>query len=550
MSRKTWGVLAIVLCVLCVVGSLCAVAGYAGYRYILSRNGQSSSGNGSTTLATGAAAGTLRLGGGQPPTYDPAMIQDSTSAGYAVHLFSGLVTLNSRLEIVPDLASRWEISEDGRKYTFHLLPDATFADGKAITARDFVYSIERACSPELDSPVAASYLDDIVGAKDVMAGRAEHIKGLQVLDDHTLQIEIDAPKAYFLAKLTYSTAFVVDEQQVKAQGDNWLRKPNGSGPFVLESQSAESIVLTRNERYYGKHPALQRVEFLLNGGSPMTMYENNEIDIVDVSTADIERILDPDNPLYAEHHVAPELSVQYLALNINKPPFDDLAVRQALACAIDKRKVAELVLKSMATPAKGILPPSLPDYDPTFEGLAYDPVRARQLLASSRYAAPGAMPKIVLTTSGVSGYLPPVERAILSMIQQNLGIEITVEQVEWGFFLRDMNMQRYAFYSSGWIGDYPDAQDFLDILFHSDSPQNHTGYRNAQVDKLLEQARVERDVANRTTLYRQIERIIINDAAWIPLTHGVAYTLVKPYVKGFETSAAIYPWLKDIVVEK
>jgi oligopeptide transport system substrate-binding protein len=550
MSRKTWVVLVIVLCALCVIGSLCAVAGYFGYRYIQSRGDLSSGGNGGTALTTGAVAGTLRLGGGQPPTLDPAMIQDSTSAEYAVHLFSGLVSLNSRLEIVPDLASRWDISEDGRTYTFHLLPDATFADGKAITAQDFVYSIERACSPKLESPVAASYLDDIVGATDMMAGRAEHIKGLQVLDDHTLQIEIDAPKAFFLAKLTYSTAFVVDKQQIEAQGDSWLRKPNGSGPFVLESQSADRIVLTRNEHFYGKRPALQRVEFLLNGGSPMTMYENNEIDIVDVSTADIERVLDPANPLYAEHHVASELSVQYLALNVNMPPFDDLAVRQAFACAIDKRKIAELVLKSMATPAKGIMPPSLPDYDATFEGLPYDPARARQLLASSRYAAPGAMPKIVLTTSGVSGYLSPIERAILSMLQQNLGIEVTVEQVDWGFFLRDMNAQRYAFYSSGWIGDYPDAQDFLDILFHSASPQNHTGYHNAQVDTLLEQARVERDATKRTTLYRQAERTIISDAAWIPLTHGVTYTLVKPYVKGFETSAAIFPWLKDIVVEK
>jgi len=340
----------------------------------------------------------------------------------------------------------------------------------------------------------------------------------------------------------------VDKTHVESQGDNWLRKPNGSGPFVLESLSRERIVLVRNEHYYGKRPILARVEYILSGGLPITMYENDQLDIVEVSPAEIERVSDPGNPLYAEHRVEPQLSVQYLGLNVDAPPFDDPAVRQAFAQAIDKNKLADLVLKNTALPAVGILPPGMPDYDQNLVGLPYDPVRARQLLASSKYAP--TMPQVVLAVSGTSGHMDSVTRAILSMIESNLGITVTVEQVEWSYFLRDMNERRYQIYSAGWIGDYPDSQNFLDVLFHSQSSQNHMGYHNREADQLLEQARVEQDPAKRTTLYRQAERIIVNEAPWIPLTYGIQYTLVKPYVKGFRASAAIYPWLRDIYFEK
>ncbi len=550
MSKRTWIILILALLCLCVLGVTCATTGYLVYSRTLSVSSRGKGAVVPTEPAEKAGGGVLRLFGGIPPTLDPAMVQDSTSAIYVVHLFSGLVSLDSKLEIVPDLATRWDISEDGRTYTFYLRPGATFQDGRRITAADFIYSIERACDPQLGSPVAEAYLGDIVGVSEYIQGRAEHIRGLSAPAEDVLKIEIDAPKAYFLAKLTYSTAFVVDQTQIESRGSSWLSKPNGSGPFVLSSMNREKIVLVRNERYYGKRPSLERVEFILRGGLPITMYENDELDIVEVAPSEMDRVLDPENPLSAEHRQVSELSVQYLGLNVNLPPFDDLAVRQAFAHAIDKRKLADLVLKGTATAAKGILPPAMPDYDETFEGLPYDPERARQLLASSRYAAEGAMPKVVLSVSGTSGQMSPFTEAILDMIEKNLGIAMTVEEVEWGDFLRDLNEGRYQLFSSGWIADYPDSQNFLDVLFHSASPQNHTGYRNEQVDRLLERARVENDPAKRRELYRQAERIIVNEVAWIPLTNAINHFLVKPYVKGFEPGAAIYPWLKDVYLER
>ena len=492
--------------------------------------------------------GTLRVAGSLPPTLDPAMVQDSTSSLYVVHLFSGLVVLDRNLEVTPDIAQSWELSADGTTYTFHLDPEATFQDGRAITAEDFVYSLERALAPETGSPVAPSYLGDIIGAEAYAAGEVDQLEGVRIIDDETLEIRIDAPKAYFLAKLTYPSALLVDREQIEREGDQWISQPNGSGPFALESISPDEIVLVRNERYYGRKPAVARVEFTLSGGVPITMYENGLLDLVDVGPSDIDRVLDPANPLFAETQVSPELSVSYLAFNVQQPPFDDPAVRQAFAHAIDKAKIADLVLRGTAVAANTILPPGMPGYDATQAGQEYDPELARTLLAASRYAKSGAMPEVVLAVSGTSGYLDSISEAVIAMIQENLGIAITVEQVEWSDFLQDMNRQAYGMYSSGWIADYPDPQNFLDLLFHSASSQNHSGYANAAVDALLEQARVESDESARMALYRQAEALILADAPWIPLTHGVTYTLVQPYVEGFSSGASLYPWIRDVTL--
>ncbi len=558
MTRKTWLIILFALLVLCVLATTCGLGAYLASEYLRATPDVTPQASGSAAprpttrpAEEGASpSGTLRLSGGTPPTLDPALVQDSTSAEYVVHLFSGLVTLDQDLEVVPDLAARWDLSEDGRTYTFHLRPDATFQDGRALTAEDVAYSIERACSPETGSPVAGSYLDDIVGATARTRGEAEFVTGVVVVDDHTLRITVDAPKAYFLAKLTYPVAFVVDRQQIEADGAGWVRQPNGSGPFVLASMSRELIALEANERYYGVAPSVRRVEYVLSGGQPLAMYENDELDIAQVSPAEIERVTDPENPLSRELVTGSEPSVQYLGFNVAMPPFDDRAVRQAFAHAIDRAKIADLVLRGTATEAKGILPPAMPDFDPTLEGLAYDPERARALLASSRYGAEGAMPPIVLTVSGTSGYLSSIDRAILSMLEENLGIEATVEQVEWGYFLRDLNERRYPFFSAGWIGDYPDSQNFLDLLFHSGSSQNHTGYSNPEVDGLLEQARVETDPERRTALYREAERLIVADAPWVPLTHGAVNVLVKPHVRGYRATGAISPWLHHVALER
>jgi oligopeptide transport system substrate-binding protein len=497
---------------------------------------------------------TLNLTGGAPPTLDPALTQDATSATYIVEIFSGLVTLNQDLEVVPDIAESWELSADDTTYTFHLRHDAKFHDGKPVTAQDFKYSIERACDPATGSVVADAYLGDIVGAQAKLRGEADEVSGVVVVDDHTLEITIDSPKAYFLSKLTYPTAFVVDQENVEGPAQPWTDTPNGTGPFRLaEYQSDFRIVLERNEAYYGTpKPALKQVNFMLAAGSPMTMYETGELDAVSVYPADIERVSDPSNPLSKELSTTPVLSLFYIGFNVQKPPFDDQKVRQAFNYAIDKDKYVEVVLKKMQAQAKGILPPGMPGYNENLKGYPYDPEKARQLIAESRYGDASKLPQITLNISGGGGTADKQVQAIVDMYKQNLGVDIAVQQTDWATYLWDLRAHHYQMFglTAGWIADYPDPQDFLDILFHSESRNNDTEYSNPEVDSLLEEARGEQDFEKRMELYQQAEQIIMDDAPIVPLTHDVDYWLTKPYVEGMIYPPVIIPKLKYVSINK
>ncbi len=497
--------------------------------------------------------GVLNLPASEPPTLDPALAQDATSSGYIVEIFSGLVTLNPDLEVVPDIAESWEMSEDRTIYTFHLRKDVKFHDGKPVTAQDFKYSIERACDPATGSVVADTYLGDIIGAKEKLRGLTDEVAGVQVIDDHTLEITVDAPKAYFLAKLTYPTAFVVDRENVEGSHQPWTDHPNGTGPFRLkEYRLGERIVLERNQHYYGEpKPALEEVHFFLAGGSAMIMYENEELDVTPVGLADIERVLDPANPLNEElTTVVPTLSIYYIGFNVNRPPFDDVKVRQAFNYALDKEKIINVVMKKMWVTAEGILPPGMPGYNPELEGHPYDLEKAHRLIAESKYEDVSNFPEIVLSVPGAGGAPFRAVTAVVEMYRENLGVEITIEQMEWATYLDDLKAHRFQMFgiAAGWIADYPDPQDFLGILFHCQSRDNNTEYCNPEVDRLLEEAQVEQDHDKRMGIYQQVETMILEDAPWVPIAHDAEYWLTKPYVKGMIYPPTIIPKLKYVSI--
>lgn len=504
---------------------------------------------------TARPGATLNLPGAEPPTLDPALTQDATSAGYIVEIFSGLVTLDRDLEVVPDIAESWALSDDDTTYTFHLRHDVKFHDGKPVTAQDFRYSIERACDPATGSIVADTYLGDIVGCQAKLRGRADEVSGVVVVDDYTLDITIDSPKAYFLSKLTYPTAFVVDQENVEGSVQPWTDRPNGTGPFRLaEYELGLRIVLEWNEAYYGSpKPALEQVNFLLAGGSAMTMYETGELDAVPVGLTDIERVLDSSNPLNKELSVTlPTLSIFYIGFDIQEPPFDDQKVRQAFNYAIDKDKYVDVVSKKTQVKAVGILPPGMPGYNEDLQGYPYDPEKARQLIAESRYGDVSKLPEITINVPGGGGAADRQVSAIVEMYKQNLGVDVAIEQTDWATYLQDLRAHRYQMFglTAGWIGDYPDPQDFLDILFHSGSRNNDMEYSNPEVDRLLEEARVEQDFEQRMELYQQAEKTILEDAPIVPLTHDAEYWLTKPYVKGMIYPPVIIPKLKYVSISK
>ena len=504
--------------------------------------------------STSSTGGTFRRLWADPPTLDPHLTGDTTSAGLVVEIFSGLVAFDTDLNLVPDIAESWDISPDGMVYTFRLRQNAKFHDGSPVTAHDFKWSFERAVRPETESPLADTYLGDIVGVKDVLDGKSDEIKGIKVIDDYTLQIAIDAPKAYFLAKLTYPTSYVLDQKNVEEGGRSWTDNPNGTGPFKLaEYKIGERIILERSEYYYRGVAKLDRVINNLAGGFSMAMYENDEIDFTGVGLFDLDRILDPNEPLNRDLITAPPgFNVWYIGFNTSTPPFDDVKFRQALNYAVDKELIARELYSDLLVPAYGILPPGFPGYNPNLVGLRFDPEKARQLLAESKYADSESRPRIIVTHPGTGG-APPLDLEVtIQMWKDVLGVDVEVQNVEWATYLQDLNRQRLQVFAGiGWEADYPDPQDFLDVLLHSESTLNHGAYSNKKADAILEEARVEQDPVKRVKLYQQAEQLIVQDAPWLPLWFGgERYALVKPYLKGYKLTPMIVPKLKDVYIEK
>jgi oligopeptide transport system substrate-binding protein len=494
--------------------------------------------------------GTLNLYNIDPYTLDPAVSSEMTSHEYVVQIFSGLVCLGDNLEPVPDIAQSWQVSNGGKTYTFYLRQDVKFQDGWQVKAEDFKYSWERACAPETGSQTAATYLGDIVGVNEVLSGQTEEISGVRVVDDYTLEVTIDAPKSYFLSKLTYPTTFVVDRANVESGGEEWWRSPNGTGPFKLKQwDEGTQLVLERNELYYGDLAKVNSVVFHLWSGTPMNMYETGEIDVTAVSIYYIEKATDETGPFYSDLEVVPELSFYYIGFNTTQPPFDDVNIRRAFSLAIDKDKLVSLVFKGMVQRADGILPPGMPGYNEGLSGLGFDVAEAKELIAQSSYGDVSQLPPITITTIGWGGLISSDLEAIIQQWRENLGVEVTVRQLEPERFYYYLKEEKDEMFYTGWMADYPHPQDFLDVLFHTGADSNYGEYSNPEVDTILDEAGVEQDSELSLTLYQQAEQKLVDDAACLPLWFGQNYILVKPYIEGYKLNPSGFAVLNEVSVE-
>lgn len=494
------------------------------------------------------ASAVLNLYGIDPITLDPAIAGDASSNEYILQIFGGLVQLDDKLQPAPDIAYNWQVSDDGRTYTFYLRPDAKFHSGRGVTAGDFKYSWERASSPATGSQTAATYLGDIVGARDVLAGKATQISGVTVVNDYTLQVTIDAPKSYFLSKMTYPTAFVVDKNNV-AKGGEWWRQPVGTGPFKLTQwQQQQTLVLQRSDLYYADKARIASVVFKLYSGIPMNLYETGQIDVAGADLSYVYRVTDKAGPFYSQLSIVPELSFNYIGFDATRPPFDDAKVRQAFTLALDKDKIVSLSYQGTVNKANGILPPGMPGFNTGLTGLPFDVNQAKALIAASKYGSVANLPPIILTTSGWGGLIPHAIEAIIVQWRENLGVDVKVRQIEPPSFLYSLKTERDNMFLMGWIADYPNPQDFLDVLFRTGNDSNFGDYSNVRLDQLLDQANVEKDYNKSMALYQQAEELLVQDAACVPLWTGKNYVLVKPYVTGYNLSPLGMTMLNKVAV--
>ena len=481
------------------------------------------------------------LSSGQPYTLDPARTYGGPDGALGA-IFSGLVTLDQQLQVQPDLAAGWHISEDGLVYTFYLYQNAIFHDGRPVTAQDVIFSWERAADPATASDTVLTYLGDVRGVAEMHAGEADHISGLRALDAHTLEVQLTAPVVYFLQKLAYPVAFVVDENNV-GQAD-WEHHANGSGPFTLQTWRDDDIlILARNPYFYRTPPQIEQLVYLLGPHLPLSLYEQGEIDLVGVAGDTLARVQDPNDALAADLRQTASLCTTSIGLNNRLAPLDDVRVRQALLYALDREKLVDIFWDNSGLLAVGALPPGMPGYGGVTEPIPFDPARARALLAEAGYADPAALGTLTYYTAGYDT-VDGLVTAVITQWQENLGI--TVEPVLIDPYT--YNEQLFAgdighFFASGWCADYPDPQNFLDILYASDSPQNLGGFQDAAVDALLQQARIERDVTQRMALYAEVEQLLVEEVPVIFLAHGVTAVLINPRLQNYAlTPLGISQW--------
>lgn len=480
--------------------------------------------------------GTLRVALDLPTDLDPAATDDSYEASVIKQIFSGLLRWDDDLNIRPDIAESWIVSRDGQTYEFDLRSDARFHNGRPVTAEDFVYSFTRLLDPARVSPtIIQDYLHWIDGAPEYVAGTAEEVRGLTALGPHRLRIRLNSYYPSFLSVLCMDQARVVPREEVeRGDGSAFAAAPVGVGPFRWVRRDDVAIVLARDPDYFGAPAFVDTLIFMHyppdQGDRIPADLLAGRLDLVELRNTDIADLLGKAEVTVLRR---PELSVEFLGLNVSRPPFDRRSVRRAVAMAMGRGDFERVAGVGYAAPV-GFLPPGMIGYTPESKILAEDVEAARELLSAEGYGDGRPLRfEIVTASRGRHGALrDDVIRASLA----RAGIEVAVRYVDWDELSRLIDERNADAYLLSWVADLPDPDSFLYTLFSTRGTYNLCGYSEAEVDDMLDAGRGERNRERRLELYRQAERHILSDAPVIPLFNALNLLAFRNTVQGVEMS--------------
>lgn len=468
---------------------------------------------------------------GDPGNLDPIVKNEVAALMVVMNLFDRLVKVNPVTgEVEPMLAERWTISDDGLTYTFYLRDNATFHNGRPITADDVKYTLERLSHPANASP-RVNLLVGVVGLEDFQAGRADQIAGLQVVSPYQLVIRLAQPKPLLLHDLADPMAGVVPREEVERLGFDFGQRPVGSGPFKFVSwRSDDEIVLEANFDYWAGRPYLDRVVFRImrEESTRDAEFMAGNLDAMTIGEAQYARY--SRDPFWRQYLIeVPELFTRALFLNNRVPPLDNVLVRQALNYAVEKRLIVERVLSNKAYPATGPLQSSSPAYNSDLVGYPYDPDRARALLRQAGY--PNGFELEVLATASGS----VVVEALMGFLA-DIGVNVRIVRLESTTLFDRVRAGDYmaAYYSTG--GEL-DPVSFLAARLHTrnhGAAGNSTWYANEEVDRLLDEALQTTDRDARIELARRVEEIVTADAPWVFLNYNKAVMMHQPWVHGLQ----------------
>ncbi|MCG8463729.1 MAG: peptide ABC transporter substrate-binding protein [Xanthomonadales bacterium] len=490
-----------------------------------------------------AAQQILRRGNGEEPeTLDPHRAQGVPANNILRDLFEGLTIELPDGQVAPGTAEHWDISRDGKRYTFYLRDDARWSNGDVVTAEDFVFGLRRSADPATSSP-AVQVLSPIVNAHEVFAGTlpADSL-GVRALNDHTVQIDLVAPTPYFLSLLTLPPAYPVHRPSLAAHGDQYSRPGNlvSNGAFVLSEWVIYShILLNRNPFYWDYEKIyLDQVYYypFADQNAELAHYRAGDLDwTYEVPSSQYDWL---EQKLPDELSVTPWLGTYYLGFNLTRAPFEALPeLRVALSLAVDRELLVDKVTRFGELPTFHLVPKGIPRYEsPEYDYENWTQAE-REAEAKRLYQRAGydeEFPLRIELRYNTSANHKKIALAVAAMWQQVLGVETVLINEEWRVFLQNRQQGRITeVYRGGWIGDYNDPYAFLEI-FHSQHRQNDSGYENPTFDRLLERIGTERIPSRRMRLLAESERVLLQDLPLLPLYTYVTKRLVSPRVQGWQ----------------
>jgi oligopeptide transport system substrate-binding protein len=501
----------------------------------------------------GSVAGTIKVGtalatrqllsrtlDSTPSSLDPSLVTDVSAQHVLDDLFEGLATLSPEGEAIPGVAASWESSADGLTWIFHLRPEARWSNGAPLTAGDFVYAWRRTVDPKTGASYAQA-VAPVLHAFEIATGkRPVSDLGAEALDAHTLRVRLSEPTPYLPFQMTNAWMYPLYRPAIEQHGDGWTRVGNivSNGPFVLrENVIGNRLTLDRNPGHWdAQRIRIERVVYyvLEDRNAQSQRYLAGQVQFVDtIPTTDIPWLR---ARLGDQVVVAPYFGTLIIGFNHLGPPFgDNRRLRLALTMAIDRDRITQHVLNGAGFPAYTLMPPlagytaPLPEWAQLPEAQRHE--RARQLYRDAGYSAARPLRVELSISSGDPVTLITYE-AICAMWRTVLGAEVAVHPMEFRILLQNNRLHQSILFHNAWIGDYPDPYTFMQ-LFKTGFDLNYGGYSRSRYDALLQEASREIGNTERYRIYQQAERMLDEDAAYIPVYHYAVRHLVKPYLKGF-----------------
>lgn len=480
-----------------------------------------------------------------PTTLDPALVVDVQASMITAKLFNGLVRLGDDLQVIPDIAERWTVSPDGRRYRFHLRRDVHFPDGRPVVAEDVRYSFERVLSPKTKSPNTWIF-QQVEGGGAYRSGAASGVAGFRTLDPHTFEIALHQPFSPFLRMLTMPPAFIVQREVVEQKGAEFGHAPSGTGPFVLRRWIPDhEVVLGRKPDYFGSAAKVAGIVYRVipEDLTALTEFELGNLDAVALPASAYAKFKN-DPQWQSRIMVFHGMNTYYLGMNCARPPFDDVRLRRAVSLAIDREKILRTFYEGRGRLAHGPVPDLLRTWQPASPH-AYDPAAAKDQIRLS--GAEGMTVSLYVTADQEVVDIAEIVQAAL----KKAGLRVQIKQLEWSAYKDAINRGQADLFWLSWWADYPDAENFLFPLFHSANhgPQgNRARYTNPAVDRLIAAGQGAVTESQRTAAYQAAEALIVQDAPWVFLWHKNDYHVLQPWVRGYR-EWPIYSMDKGLDIE-